>query len=73
MVKFDCRHEAEYLATRAATKFAMPLSRCSERDRRAGVRYESVASAGEKVLGKYAILENRHHPSCGKNQGPTAT
>ena len=32
VARVDYRHEAEFLATRAATKSAMSLSRCGERD-----------------------------------------
>ena len=68
MVRFDYRHAAEYLATRAASKFAMSLSRCGERDRRACICCKNVANAGDKVLGKYAIFESCRHPSSGKNR-----
>lgn len=32
VAKVDYRHEAEYLATKAATKFSMSLSRCGKRE-----------------------------------------
>lgn len=55
----DYRHEAEFLATRAATKLAMSLSRCGERDGMgdgAAKARQKVRTLGEKAPEKHAML-----------------